>query len=266
MDNSEVATADQELTLTRVVRMHPTGSLVFRMWTDPKHVAQWWGPAGFTNPVCEMDVRPGGKLRIVMRAPDGTEYPMTGTFREVVAPERLVFTQYEAVDEDGNALIDGFTTLTLIEEGAKTKLTVQTRAVALVPLATRMLEGWNPGGVKSLDRLEEHVGRASGGSEDRALEISRIIDAPREHWCSRPGRIPSMCPRPLVGSPGFYDDVPRNGYSSGRRLSGLHALGHRHAALPTGCLSRNRAAGTDRLHLCLGRTRQAIPASNPWSR
>jgi hypothetical protein len=46
------------------------------VWTDPSHLAQWWGPHGFTNPVCEMDVRPGGALRIVMRAPDGTDYPM----------------------------------------------------------------------------------------------------------------------------------------------------------------------------------------------
>ncbi|HYT14944.1 MAG TPA: SRPBCC domain-containing protein, partial [Burkholderiales bacterium] len=43
--------------------------LVWRAWTDPRHMAQWWGPQGFTNPVCEMDVRPGGALRIVMRAP-----------------------------------------------------------------------------------------------------------------------------------------------------------------------------------------------------
>ena len=181
MDHSEVATADRELTLTRL--FDAPRELVFRMWTDPKHLAQWWGPAGFTNPVCEMDVRPGGKLRIVMRAPDGTDYPMSGTFREIIAPERLVFTNI-AVDEDGNALIDGLTIVTFAEEGAKTKLTVETRAVALLPLATRMLEGMDAGWRQSLDRLEEHVrgesGRASGRPADRALEISRIIDAPRE--------------------------------------------------------------------------------------
>jgi uncharacterized protein YndB with AHSA1/START domain len=181
MDHSEVVTADRELTLTRV--FDAPRELVFRMWSDPQHVAQWWGPAGFTNPVCEMDVRPGGKLRIVMRAPDGTDYPMTGTFREVVAPERLVFTN-AAIDEHGNALIDGLTIVTFTKEGAKTKLTVQTRAVALAPLATRMLEGMDSGWRQTLDRLEEHVrdecGRASGRPADRALEISRIVDAPRE--------------------------------------------------------------------------------------
>ena len=44
---------------------------MFKAWTDPKHMAQWWGPHTFTNPVCEMDVRPGGAYRIVMRGPDG---------------------------------------------------------------------------------------------------------------------------------------------------------------------------------------------------
>src|ERR1700722_19507303 len=115
-------------------------SLVFKAWTDPKHVAMWWGPEGFTNPVCEMDVRPGGALRIVMRAPDGAEHPMIGVFREVVPPERLVFTNI-AVDKAGNPLIDGLTTVTFAEHTGKTKLTVQTGAVGLVAAATQMLAG-----------------------------------------------------------------------------------------------------------------------------
>lgn len=65
---------------------------VFKAWTDPKQMAQWWGPAVFTTPVCEMDVRPGGLYRIVMRSPDGVDYPLKGVYREVVEPERLVMT------------------------------------------------------------------------------------------------------------------------------------------------------------------------------
>ncbi len=76
---------------------------MFEAWTDANHLAQWWGAKGFTNPVCEVDARTGGALRIVMRGPDDTEYPMTGTFREVVAPERLVFTN-NPVDGDGTRL------------------------------------------------------------------------------------------------------------------------------------------------------------------
>src|SRR5260370_38402582 len=64
-------------------------NLVFKAWTDPKQVAQWWGPKGFTNPACEMDVRPGGAMRICMLSPDGREHPVRGVFRELVEPERL---------------------------------------------------------------------------------------------------------------------------------------------------------------------------------
>ena len=62
-------------------------SLVFKAWIDPEHLAQWWGPHGFTNPVRELDPRPGGRWRIVMRGPDAADHPAKGVYREVVAPE-----------------------------------------------------------------------------------------------------------------------------------------------------------------------------------
>ena len=67
--------------------------LVFKGWTDPKHMAQWWGPHGFTNPVCELDVRPGGTWHIVMRGPDGGRPSVPrDVYREIVEPERIVWT------------------------------------------------------------------------------------------------------------------------------------------------------------------------------
>jgi uncharacterized protein YndB with AHSA1/START domain len=181
MDHREAAISDRELTLTRV--LDAPRELVFRMWTDPTHVAKWWGPIGFTNPVCEMDVRPGGALRIVMRAPDGTEYPMIGTFCEVRAPERLVFTS-SAVDSDGKPLLDQTTTVTFTEHGAKTQLSVQTRAVGMVPLAARMLEGMDAGWRQMLDRFDEEAAdewrRATGQPVRRPVVITRTFDAPRE--------------------------------------------------------------------------------------
>ncbi len=149
--------AEREVIITRI--FDAPRELVFKMWTDPKHVAQWWGPKGFTNPVCEMDARPGGALRIVMRGPDGAEYPMTGVFREITAPERLVFTTV-AVDKEGHPLLEGLTTVTFARHGGKTKLTLKTRAVGLVAQAARMLEGMEAGWTQSIDRLEEHVARA----------------------------------------------------------------------------------------------------------
>src|SRR5262245_55581307 len=129
---SAVAKAKQsetrELTLTRV--FDAPRQLVFRMWTEPTHMARWWGPRDFTNPVCELDVRVGGAIRIHMRAPDGTVHPMTGTFREIVPPERLVF---DAVAEDsaGNPLLEAHTIVTFEDDAGRTRLAVQARAIDL---------------------------------------------------------------------------------------------------------------------------------------
>jgi uncharacterized protein YndB with AHSA1/START domain len=106
-----------------------------------------------------MDARPGGAIRIVMRAPDGAEHPITGVFREVVEPQRLVFTSV-AVDAAGNPIIDGLTTVTFAEHGGKTKLTLHRSAVALNGVAVSMLEGMQSGWTQSLDRLAEHLARS----------------------------------------------------------------------------------------------------------
>ncbi len=143
--------ASKEVTITRV--FNASRETVFRAWTDPKQVAQWWGPKGFTNPVCEVDPKPGGALRIVMRAPDGNEYPMKGTFREVIAPSSIVFTSI-AVDKNGRHLLEGNTTVTFAEEDGKTRLALHSRAVGLVEEAVGMLEGMQAGWTQSIDRLE----------------------------------------------------------------------------------------------------------------
>ena len=89
MSTAVKAPARREVSLTRVFDAPP--QLVWMAWTDPRHMAQWWGPKGFTNPVCELDLRPGGAIRIHMQAPNGAVYPMTGSFEEIVPCERLVF-------------------------------------------------------------------------------------------------------------------------------------------------------------------------------
>ena len=147
-----------DLTFTRI--LNAPCELVFKAWTDPKQMAQWWGPRVFTNPVCEMDVRPGGALRIVMRAPDGVEYPMTGVFREVVEPERLSFTTV-AEDQSGTPVLEGLVNAIFAEDGGKTKLTVHSGAVGLVPQAAAMLDGMQEGWSQSLERLAELLAKAT---------------------------------------------------------------------------------------------------------
>jgi uncharacterized protein YndB with AHSA1/START domain len=106
-----------------------------------------------------VDARVGGAWRIVMRSPDGVEYPGGGVYREIVEPERLVFTNI-ATDKEGNPLLDGLTTVTFAEHGGKTKLTLQTRAVGLVSFAAQMLEGMEAGWTQSLERLAEKLARS----------------------------------------------------------------------------------------------------------
>jgi len=157
--SSEETTNTREIVITRV--FDAPRELVFKAWLDPGHLAQWWGPKGFTNPICEVDARPGGSWRVVMRAPDGSEYPCKGIYREIVAPERLVFSNM-AEDGEGNPVLDGFTTVTFEDEGGKTKLTLRTRATALVPEAVSRLGGMDVGWSLSLDRLAARVALIAG--------------------------------------------------------------------------------------------------------
>jgi uncharacterized protein YndB with AHSA1/START domain len=149
---ADAITAERTVTITRV--FDAPRELVFKLWTDPKHMAQWWGPRGFTNPVCELDVRVGGKIRIDMRAPDGTVYPMTGTFREIMPPRRLIF-EAVAEDRDGNPLLRSLTMVTFADEGGKTKLIVHADAVGLSAVAPQMLAGMEAGWTQSLEKLAE---------------------------------------------------------------------------------------------------------------
>ena len=140
------------VTLTRLY--DAPRDLVWRAWTDPKQMAQSFGPRGFTSSVPELDVRAGGALRIVMHGPDGNDYAMKGVFREVKPPEKLVFSNI-AIDKDGNHLLEGETTVILEEQGGKTKLTLKTYAKGLVPMAPQMLSGMEAGWSQSLDKLGE---------------------------------------------------------------------------------------------------------------
>jgi uncharacterized protein YndB with AHSA1/START domain len=144
---------ERELTLTRV--FDAPRELVFRAWTEPEHLKQWWGPRGFTTPACDVDLRVGGTWKIVMRFPDGVnEHTMQAVYREILPPERLSFTNV-ALDKDGTRLLEGLTTITLEEHGSKTKLTMYTRMTGLVSYADRMLDGMEPGWSQTLERLGE---------------------------------------------------------------------------------------------------------------
>jgi uncharacterized protein YndB with AHSA1/START domain len=120
--NDLAATDDRVLVISRLI--DAPRRLVFKAWTEPEHVARWWGPRGFSTTYCKMDIRPGGAFRFCMRSPEGNDLWKQGVFREIVVPERIVFT-FAWADADGNPGHEVLTTVTFAEHGAKTKLTLR---------------------------------------------------------------------------------------------------------------------------------------------
>jgi uncharacterized protein YndB with AHSA1/START domain len=109
---------DREVVITRVV--DAPRRVVFDVWINPNHVPQWMtGPEGWSVPVCEIDLRPGGSWHFVWRKSDGSEMAMTGTYREVVPPERLVHTE-----SWGPEWPETVNTLVLTESGGQTTMTL----------------------------------------------------------------------------------------------------------------------------------------------
>jgi uncharacterized protein YndB with AHSA1/START domain len=128
--------------------------LVWRAWTDPKYVMQWWGPKGFTCPSCTMDLRVGGKFHICMRTPDGQEFWNGGEYHEIVPHEKIVSEMYFS-DSQGNKVepaeygieheaIDGAYDVTTFEYlgNGQTKLTFIGNEAMEEAKESGQLEGW----------------------------------------------------------------------------------------------------------------------------
>ncbi|MGA9031500.1 MAG: SRPBCC family protein [Sulfuricaulis sp.] len=147
-------TADREFVLTRV--FDAPRELVWEAWTNPKHVVHWWGPRGFTTTIEKMDVRPGGVWKHVMHGPDGTDYPNSSVFKEVVKPERIVYSH--GGGKQGGRGAHFVVTWTFEALGDKTKVTLH----ALFPSAAdrdHVVKEYNAieGGKQTLERFAEYL-------------------------------------------------------------------------------------------------------------
>lgn len=143
-----------EVVITRTFKANR--DLVWRAWTESKRLARWWGPDGFTCPVCEVDARPGGAMRIHMKGPDGTVYPMTAEFREVVEPARLAFVS-AIPGPDGKTMAEMLTTVTFAETDGSTTQTMRTRVIYRTPAASPAIAGMNEGWRQTIDRLQKEM-------------------------------------------------------------------------------------------------------------
>ena len=129
--------------------------LVWTAWTDPKHLAQWWGPDGFSTTTSAYDLRPGGVWRFVMHGPDGRDYQNRITFDEIVKPEKIVYHHGGGDDVEP---VQFRTTVTFEDISGKTRLTLH----AVFPSAAareRVIKqyGADKGAMQTLSRLADYL-------------------------------------------------------------------------------------------------------------
>ena len=160
---NNTANGTERMVITRI--FDAPRELVWKAWTDPQYVMQWWGPKGFTAPVCKIDFRVGGKFLCCMRSPDGQEGWNAGEYHEIVPYERIVSSMYFS-DPDGNKIdpaqlgieheaIEDARDVTLFEDlgDGRTKLTFIGNEPMESAKNSGQLEGWN----QILDKLAAAV-------------------------------------------------------------------------------------------------------------
>ena len=184
--SSGTVPAERTLTTTRV--FDAPRELVFKAWTDPKQFARWFPPDGFSAD-CELDVRPGGKIRVDMKGEDpalgpdffGKVFPGSGVYKEVVANERLSFT-FDAPGEEGVLAL--LMTVLFEAQGRKTKLTIHQTADTVAAYNELVKIGASEGLRQSLDKLTVLLeGKGPDTTVDvkgRNLTLTRVFDAPRD--------------------------------------------------------------------------------------
>lgn len=147
--------SDREIRLTRL--FDAPRKLVFEAMSKPEHITQWWGRLGegYSVPVCEVDLRPGGAWRFVNRTPKGDLVAFYGVYREIVPPERVVFTEIFEQFPDAESVV----TAVFTEEHGKTRLTATVLYPSIEVRDMVLKSGMDRGAAISYDRLEDVVAR-----------------------------------------------------------------------------------------------------------
>jgi uncharacterized protein YndB with AHSA1/START domain len=147
---SESLLKDDVVVISRLI--NAPRELVFQVWTESGHLTNWFGPAEFTVPSCEIDFRVGGSYRLCMRAPDGREHWATGSYVEIVPPERIVFT-WNRIAGDVEDVAESVVTVTFEQRGHQTLLTLQHAGLRSAKDRVDHQGGWG----ECLDKLVEFV-------------------------------------------------------------------------------------------------------------
>jgi len=163
--DSRIESTADELVITRV--FDAPRELVFRAWTEPERLMRWWGPNGFTTPSFTVDLRVGGVLHYCMRAPDGQDYWGIGVYREIVPPERIMYTDSFA-DAEGSPVPpshygmsddhpeETLVTVTFLEREGRTSVTLR----HTIPESSEARGGAQQGWSEMLERLANELAAA----------------------------------------------------------------------------------------------------------
>jgi uncharacterized protein YndB with AHSA1/START domain len=152
--SSDTPVADRTLVITRV--LDAPRELAFKVWTQPEHLARWWGPRGYTLPECKVDFRPGGAFYMLMRSPEGTDHRLRGTYRDIAPPERIACT-WAWEDEEGKLGHETILTVSFAEDRGKTKLTLHQAVFESVQARDDHNDGWTT----CLERLATYIEQAA---------------------------------------------------------------------------------------------------------
>jgi uncharacterized protein YndB with AHSA1/START domain len=144
----------REMTVTRLLRA-PI-DIVWEIWTDPGHIQQWWGPHGFSAPLCRWDAKTGNDMYLEMKGPTGIIIPVKGEFVEVVKPTRLVFKTHK-LDNNGKPEVIIVHSITLSAEGRKTRFELHMKVDLLTESGKIALSGVKVGLTQQLDKMETHL-------------------------------------------------------------------------------------------------------------
>jgi len=154
--------AIKTVTFTRLLDAPP--AIVFPLWTEAKHLSKWFAPKHFTVPECTVDARVGGEVRLTMRAPDGTEYPMKSVFEQLVPSTLIVTRNWAGFDAEGKPGFETVQTYTFTAEGDKTRLDVKAEVIWMEPHMAPAIAGMETGWNQTLDKLEEVISTLGSGS------------------------------------------------------------------------------------------------------
>ena len=146
---------DRELVLLRLI--DAPRATVWRAWTDPALLKQWFAPLPWTTTVADIDVRPGGSSFIVMRSPDGHEVPSRGVSLDVVENQRLVFTDADTQAWEPSAKLFMTVLLTFEDEGRKTQYTARVRHWTVADREAHAKMGFHQGWAQCADQLAQLV-------------------------------------------------------------------------------------------------------------